>query len=286
MGGLTQSLARACKALGVEIFTSSGVEKVLVRDGRAYGIVTNGREVHARAVVSNATPRITFEKLLAPGELPPEFLADVRRISYDSASLKINLALSELPNFKACPGASLGPQHKGTIHIGPSIQYVEEAYADSVAGRWSRNPILECSIPTSVDDTLAPPGQHVMNIFTQYAPFTLSGGKTWTEAEKNSYADRCLDVLEEYAPNIKKAVLHRQVISPLDMEREYGVTGGNLHHGRLNLDQMFNMRPVPGYADYTTPLAGLFVCGSGAHPGGGVMGAPGRNSAQVVLKHL
>ncbi|MGZ3650538.1 MAG: phytoene desaturase family protein [Bdellovibrionota bacterium] len=285
MGGLTQSLAKSCKALGVEIFTSCGVEKILVNDNRAYGVVAGGREVHARAIVSGATPRITFEHLLQPEDLPGEFLTDIKRISYDSASLKINLALSELPDFTACPGRTIGPQHKGTIHIGPSLQYVEEAYADSVAGRWSRNPILECSIPTSVDYTLAPPGQHVMNIFTQYAPFHLKTGRNWDQ-EKEAYADRCLDVLAEYAPNIKKAVLHRQVISPLDMEREYGVTGGNLHHGRLNLDQMFNMRPVPGFSDYTTPVTGLFVCGSGSHPGGGVMGAPGRNSAQVVLRHL
>lgn len=286
MGGLTQSIARSCKALGVDIFLNSGVERILVREGRAVGVVAGGREVSARVVVSGATPRVTFEKLLSPDELPPEFLTDVRRISYDSASLKINLALSELPDFSACPGSALGPQHMGTIHIGPSIQYVEEAYADSLAGRWSTNPILECSIPTSVDSTVAPPGRHVMNIFTQYAPFKLSGGRTWTEAEKNAYADRCIEVLEQYAPNIRRAILHRQVISPLDMEVEYGATGGSLHHGRLTLDQMFNMRPVPGYADYTTPIKGLFVCGSGAHPGGGVMGAPGRNAAQVVLRHL
>jgi phytoene dehydrogenase-like protein len=286
MGGLTQALARSCKALGVDIFLSTGVEKILVRDNRAYGVVAGAREVHARVVVSGATPRVTFEKLLAPAELPPEFLADVRRISYDSASLKINLALGELPDFKAMPGLTVGPQHKGTIHIAPTMQYLEEAYADSIAGRWSRNPILECSVPSSIDDTLAPAGKHVMNIFTQYAPFQLAGGKAWTEAEKNAYADRCLDVLAEYAPNIKRAVLHRQVISPVDMENEYGLTGGNLHHGRLNLDQMFNMRPVPGYADYTTPIAGLFTCGSGNHPGGGVMGAPGRNCARVILRKL
>jgi phytoene dehydrogenase-like protein len=285
MGGLTQSLAKSCKAMGVDIFLSAGVEKILVKNNRAFGVIANGKEFHARAVISGATPRITFEHLLGPADLPPEFLDNVKRISYDSASLKINLALSELPNFTACPGNSLGPQHMGTIHIGPSLQYVEEAYADSVAGRWSRNPILECSIPTSVDSSLAPDGKHVMNIFTQYAPFNLKTGTNWDQ-EKEAYADRCLDILEQYAPNIKKSVIHRQVISPLDMEREYGVTGGNLHHGRLSLDQMFNMRPVPGYSDYTTPLSGLFVCGSGSHPGGGVMGAPGRNAAGVVLQHL
>lgn len=286
MGGLTQSLAKSFKAMGGEIFLNAGVEKIVVKNGRATGVVSNGKEYNARVVISGATPRVTFEHLLSSGDLPAEFLADVKRISYDSASLKINLALSELPNFNATPGLTVGPQHKGTIHISPSMQYIEEAYSDSVAGRWSQNPILECSIPTSVDNTVAPQGKHVMNIFTQYAPFKLSGGKTWTEAEKNAYADRCLDILSQYAPNIKGAVLHRQVISPLDMETEYNLTGGNILHGRLTLDQMFNMRPVPGYADYTTPLKGLYLCGSGAHPGGGVMGAPGANAARAVLRSL
>ncbi len=286
MGGLTQSLARSCKALGVEIHLNSGVEKILVKNGKAAGIVANGREYQARVIASGATPRVTFEHLLSPADLPSEFLADVKRISYDSASLKINLALSELPDFKACPGKAIGPQHKGTIHIGPSLQYVEEAYSHSVAGRWSESPILECSIPTSIDSSVAPEGKHVMNIFTQYAPFKLSGEKTWTDAEKNAYADRCLDILSEYAPNIKGAVLHRQVISPLDMERDYNLTGGNILHGRLTLDQMFHMRPVPGYADYSTPVKNLFLCGSGAHPGGGVMGAPGMNAAKVMLRAL
>ncbi len=285
MGGLTQSLAKSCKALGVDIFTSAGVEKILVSGNRAVGIVANGKEYKARVVISGATPRITFEHLLEEKELPPEFLGDIKRINYDSASLKINLALSELPDFKACPGKNLGPQHRGTIHISPNMQYIEDAYSDSVAGRPSKNPILECTIPTSVDSTVAPPGQHVMNIFTQYAPFHLKTGKTWDE-EKEAFADRCVDILNEYAPNFKASILHRQVISPLDMEREYNVTGGNLFHGRLSLDQMFNMRPVPGFADYTTPIKGLFICGSGAHPGGGVMGTPGMNAAQVILKAL
>lgn len=285
MGGLSNSIAASGKALGVEIFISSPVQRIMVKNGKAVGVVVNGKEFEAKVVASNATPRITFERLLSPSELPEEFLADVRRINYDSASLKINVALSELPDFKACPGAKLGPQHMGTIHICPDMQYIEEAYADSVAGRPSKNPILECSIPSSIDNTVAPPGQHVMNLFTQYAPYNLKTGKTWDE-EKEAFADRCIDVLAQYAPNIKKAILYRQVLSPLDMEREYHATGGSLHHGRLSLDQMFNMRPVPGYADYTTPIKNLFICGSGAHPGGGVMGGPGRNAARTILKAL
>ncbi|MFA6236028.1 MAG: NAD(P)/FAD-dependent oxidoreductase [Bacteriovorax sp.] len=283
MGGLTQSLAKSCQALGVDIFTSTPVEKILTKDGAVIGVVALGNEYHSKIVASGATPRITFEKLLSPDQLPEAFLSDVKRINYDSASIKVNLALSELPDFTACPGKTLGPQHMGTIHISPSMQYIEEAYADSVAGRWSKNPILECSIPTSVDNTLAPPGMHIMNIFTQYGPYNLKTGTTWDQ-EKEAYGDRVVEVLSQYAPNIKNAIVHRQVITPMDMEREYNLTGGSLHHGRLSLDQMFNMRPVPGFADYTTPIKGLYMCASGSHPGGGVMGTPGWNAARTILK--
>jgi phytoene dehydrogenase-like protein len=283
MGGLTQSIAKAAMKLGVDIYTGYGVDKILIENGKAVGVRTDGQEFRAKVVASNADPNVTFNKLIAEQELPLEFLKNVRRINYDSASVKINLALSELPDFLAAPGKMLGPQHMGTIHIGPSLQYVEEAYSDSVAGRPSANPILECSIPTSVDDTLAPPGKHVMNMFVQYGPNSL--GKKWDEI-KESFADRCIDVLAQYAPNIKGAILHRQVLSPFDMEREYSITGGSLHHGRLSLDQMFHMRPVPGWSNYKTPIHGLYLCGAGVHPGGGVMGIPGLNAAKAILKDL
>ncbi|MGE3261686.1 MAG: phytoene desaturase family protein [Bacteriovoracia bacterium] len=285
MGGLTQSIAKSAMELGVDIYTGYGVDKILVENGQATGIETDGQIFRAKVVASNADPNITFNRLLAENELPTEFLKNVRRINYDSASVKINLALSELPDFLAAPGKTLGPQHMGTIHIGPTLQYVEEAYADSVAGRPSQNPILECSIPTSIDDTLAPPGKHVMNLFVQYGPYNLKNGKNWDQI-KEGFADRCLDVLAAYAPNIKQAILHRQVLSPLDMEREYSITGGSLHHGRLNLDQMFHMRPVPGWSNYKTPVQGLYLCGSGVHPGGGVMGIPGLNAARAILKEI
>lgn len=284
MGGLTQSLAKSCQALGVDIFTDSGVERILVRDGKVEGVVAKGgREFMAKVIVSNADPNVTFNKLIEEKELPSEFLRNVRRISYDSASVKINVALSELPDFKACPGVTAGPQHRGTIHIAPTMQYLEEAYADSVAGRVSRNPILECSIPSAVDPTVAPEGKHVMNMFVQYGPYALKNGRTWEE-EREAFGDRCIEVLSEYAPNIKGAILHREVLTPVDIEREYHMTGGNLHHGRLTLDQMFNMRPVPGHADYRTPLEGLYLCGAGTHPGGGVMGTPGLNASRAIVK--
>lgn len=284
MGGVSQALAKSCQALGVEIHTESPVEHIMVRDGAVTGIVAHGgREYQARLVVSSADSNITFNRLIDSKELPAEFLRDIRRINYDSASVKINLALSELPDFKACPGKEPGPQHRGTIHICPSSQYIEEAYADSVAGRPSKNPILECTLPSVIDSTVAPKGQHVMNLFVQYGPYQLKNGKTWDQ-EKEAFADRCIDVLAEYAPNIKNSVLHRDVLTPMDLEREFSLTGGNIFHGRLSLDQMFNMRPAPGFANYRAPLRGLYICGSSAHPGGGVMGTPGLNAAREILR--
>jgi phytoene dehydrogenase-like protein len=283
MGGLTQSLAKSCKAKGVEIFTNAGVKNIIVENGRAVGIaMADGREHRANLVVSNADPNITFNHLISSSDLPAGFLSDVRRINYDSASVKINLALSELPNFTAIPGTAPGPHHRGTIHLCPSMQFIEEGFADSLVGRPSRNPILECTIPSVLDNTVAPPGKHVMNIFVQYGPYKLTTGKTWDQ-EKEPFADRCIDVLEQYAPNIKSAIMHREVITPLDLEREYSLTGGSLFHGRLTLDQMFNMRPVPGYSDYRTPLKGLYLCGSGTHPGGGVTGIPGWNAYNQIV---
>lgn len=285
MGGLTQSLAKSCQSMGVDIFTSKGVDKILVENGKAVGIVAGSDEVRAKIVVSGADPNMTFNKMVDQNDLPESFKQNIRRINYDSAAVKINLALSELPNFNAYPGIQSGPQHRGTIHISPDMQYIEEAYSDSVAGRPSKNPILECTIPTSVDNTLAPAGHHVMNMFVQYGPYNLKNGQTWDQI-KETFADRCVDIMTQYAPNFKNSIIHRQVISPLDMERDYHVTGGSLFHGRMTLDQMFHMRPVPGYANYRTPIKNLYICGSGAHPGGGVMGTPGWNAAREIQKDM
>lgn len=284
MGGLTQSLAGACKALGVDIFTETPIRHIMVKNNKVQGVITHqGREYASKVVASGVDPNVTFNKLMDSKDLPESFTKLVKRINYDSASVKINLALSELPDFKAIPGTNPGLHHRGTIHICPNSQYIEDAYADSIAGRPSKNPILECTIPSVVDETVAPPGQHVMNIFTQYGPYKLRDGMTW-ESEKEPYAQRCLDILAEYAPNIKKSILHMEVLTPVDLEKEWNLTGGSLFHGRLTLDQMFNMRPVPGYANYKTPVENLFVCGSASHPGGGVMGTPGLNAARVILK--
>ncbi|MCJ8344519.1 NAD(P)/FAD-dependent oxidoreductase [bacterium] len=284
MGGLTQSLSKSCESMGVDIFTSSPIEKILVKGNNVKGIVTKeGNEVYSSIVASNADCENTFIKLMDKEDLPENFLRDVKRINYDSASVKINLALDGLPNFKACPSNKAEPWHRGTIHISPTLQYIEDAYADSVCKRPSTNPILECTIPSVVDNTLAPKGKHVMNVFTQYGPQHLREGLSW-ETEKEKYMDRVIDILTDYAPNFKDLVLHRQIFTPGDIEKEYGATGGSLFHGRMTLDQMFSMRPVPGYANYRSPVKGLYMCGSSCHPGGGVMGTPGMNASKEILK--
>ena len=282
MGGLTQALASAARSLGAKIRTDAEVAHILVKDGAVTGVaLTNGDELAARVVASNADANVTFNRLLDNRLLPPSFAEAVNRISYDSASLKINVALSELPDFKACPGTRPGPQHRGTIHICPDLDYLERAYDDAKYGRPSANPILECTIPSAVDPTVAPAGKHLMSMFIQYAPYKLRGGN-W-DALKESFADRCFDLLSEYAPNFKRSVIARQVLSPLDLERIFNLTGGNIFQGAMTLNQLFSLRPVPGYAGYRTPIRGLYLCGSAAHPGGGVIGAAGKNAAMAIL---
>jgi phytoene dehydrogenase-like protein len=284
MGGLTQALARAGKDLGVEVRCDAEVGRILVRDGAVTGVaLANGDEYHAPVVASNADAHVTFKKLLDPRVLPPKFAAAVDRISYDSASLKINVSLSELPDFCACPGAAPGPQHRGTIHICPDQDYIERGFDDAKYGRPSREPILECTIPSAVDATVAPPGKHLMSMFIQYAPYKLRGA-TWDDL-REEFADHCFDLLNEYAPNFKRSVIARQVLTPLDLERTFNLTGGNIFQGALTPGQLFLFRPVPGFAGYRMPLRGLYLCGSAAHPGGGVMGAAGWNAAREMLRH-
>src|SRR5689334_13635429 len=284
MGAVSEAIASAGRAKGVEIRTNAVVAKVLVRDGRARGVVlANGEEIEAGMVSSNLDPKVTFLKLLDPGELEPEFVHAIRVFRTEGTSCKINLALNGLPEFRAFPGAP-GPQHKATMHICPNIEYVERAWDDAKYGRPSERPLLELTVPTMYDPSLAPPGKHIMGIFLQYAPYTLRRG-TWDEL-REPFGDRVLSLIEEYAPNIRSIVEHRQVLTPLDLERRFGITGGNIFHGEMSLDQMFVMRPVAGWARYRTPIKGLYLCGSGAHPGGGVMGAPGYNCAREMLKRM
>jgi phytoene dehydrogenase-like protein len=244
-------------------------------------VLEDGEEIGAKLVASNLDPKLTFLRLVEERELPPDFVAAIRKFRIEGTSCKINLALSGLPDFRAFPGTP-GPQHKATMHICPSIEYVERAWDDAKYGRPSESPLLELTIPTMYDPTLAPPGRHIMGIFLQYAPYTLREG-AWDEL-REPFGDRVMNLIAEYAPNIHDIVLERQVLTPLDLERRFGITGGNIFHGEMSLDQMFVMRPVAGWARYSTPVCGLYLCGSGAHPGGGVMGAPGFNAAREMLR--
>ncbi len=283
VGGISQAIAAAARERGAEIRCSAPVRKILVHGGRAEGVVLeDGTELRARVVVSNADANVTFLKLMSPEELPGEFVESIRAIDYTSPSLKINVALSELPDFKAWPGREPGPQHRGTIHICPTFDYLERAYDDAKYGRPSESPILECTIPSVVDPTVAPPGRHLMSMFIQYAPTYLRGA-SWDDV-KEKFADRCFDILNEYAPNFRSAVIDRQVLSPLDMERVYGLTGGNIFQGAMPLHRLFFLRPAPGYSNYRTPIAGLYLCGAATHPGGGIMGACGYNAAREILR--
>src|SRR4051812_14926809 len=283
MGTISNSIASAAKARGAEIRTNADVGRILVQGGRAVGVaLKDGTEYRAKRVVSNADAHVTFARLMDPKDLPADFLAAVNRIDYSSATVKINVALSEPPQFTALPGTGIGPQHHGTMHVCPGMDYIEHAYDDAKYGRTAANPMLECTMATALDNTLAPPGRHIMSMFIQYAPYHLTG-TTW-EVEKDRFADRCFDVLNEYAPNFKASVLHRQVIPPPEMERLWGITGGNIMQGAMSLSNMFSFRPVPGYANYRTPVPGLYLCGAAAHPGGGVMGACGWNAAREMLR--
>ena len=285
MGALTQAMARSAQSSGVEIRCGVEVAEILVENGRAAGVrLSNGEVMRARQVASNATAQVTFEKLLKPDTLPADFRRAVSRIDYSSAAVKINLAVSELPRFTCMPdrGGAVGPEHRGTIHINSMPEDLERAYEDARRGITATRPVIEMVIPTSVDATLAPPGHHIVNLFVQYAPYAPTDG-SWDEL-RDVFADRCIAQIGEHAPNFAASVLHREVLAPPDLERRFGLTGGNIFQGAMPLHQLFSFRPVPGWGDYATPVAGLFLCGAAAHPGGGVMGACGRNAAQAMLR--
>jgi phytoene dehydrogenase-like protein len=286
MGAVSNAIAASAKAAGAEIRTEAPVSRILVREGKAAGVVLeSGEEIAAPIVASNCDPKVTFLKLVEAQHLPTEFLADIARFRTEGTSCKINLALNGLPDFTCLPGGSDtsgGPQHRATMHICESIDYIERAWDDAKYGRPSAKPMLEMTVPSLYDPTLAPAGKHVMGIFLQYAPYTLREG-TW-DTRRDAFAESVYDVIEQYVPRFRSLIDHQQVLTPLDLERRFGITGGNIFHGEMSLDQMFALRPVAGWARYRTPIPGLYLCGAGAHPGGGVMGAPGHNAAAAILK--
>jgi phytoene dehydrogenase-like protein len=279
-GSVSAAIAAAARELGVTIRTGTKVVQVRVANGRARGVVLeSGEEIRANAVVSSADPRRTFIGLVGAGHLPSEFVSGIERYRFRGSSGKVNLALAGLPDFTCLPGG--GPHLRGAISVSPSIDYLERAYDDAKYGEISRRPYLDIVIPTMIDPSMAPPGRHVMSIFVQYAPYRVNGG--WTPEKREAFGDAVIDTLEEYAPGIRSRILHRQVITPADIERTVGLTEGNIFQGELTLSQLFFLRPVPAWARYATPVRGLYQCGSGTHPGGGVMGASGRNAAHVIL---
>ena len=282
MGAVSNAIAQSAASRGAEIRTNAGVKSIRVENGRAHGVVLDGgEEIEAAIVASNLTPQTTFLHLIDQRELPAELVDSIRTYRSEGTSCKINLALNGLPDFTALPGAP-APQHRATMHICPSMDYVERAWDDAKYGRPSQSPLLELTIPTMYDPSLAPPGKHIMGIFLQYAPYTLRDTH-WDEL-REPFAFRVLDLIEEYAPGFRSLIIDKQVLTPLDLERRFGLTGGNIFHGEMSLDQMFVLRPAAGCARYRTPVHGLYLCGSGTHPGGGVMGAPGYNAAREILK--
>jgi phytoene dehydrogenase-like protein len=285
MGGLSNAIASAAREKGADIKTSAPVARILIRNGRAYGVaMADGVEYHARKVVSGVDANVTFLKLMDSKELPEDFVQSVRHLDYASGSCKINLALSEVPDFTCLRGNTPAPQHRGTIHLCPTREYIERAFDCAKYGRISDSPIIEATIPSSLDDTVAPKGKHVMSMFTQYFPYQLAPGAGTLEENKRRYAERCIDIMTEYAPNFRRAVIDYQVLAPADLEARFGLTGGNIMQGTMSLSSLSFMRPVPGYADYRTPVKGLYLCGAATHPGGGVMGACGYNAAREILR--
>lgn len=283
MGAVSNAIAAAALEAGVKIRTEASVARIRLSRGRATGVILgNGDEIRASAVSSSLDPRQTFHHMVGAQHLPDDFLAGLRRYRFRGSSGKVNLALDGLPTFRARP---VGTAHlAGAISISPGIEYLERAYDDAKYGRFSRRPYLDIVIPSLTDDSLAPPGKHVMSCFVQYAPYHLADG-AWDD-QREAFGQNVIDTLAAYAPDLPNRILGRQVLTPLDIERTFGMTEGNIFQGELSLEQLFFNRPVPGWAQYKTPIASLYLCGSAAHPGGGVMGAPGRNAATTVLRGL
>ncbi|CAN1225302.1 Pyridine nucleotide-disulfide oxidoreductase domain-containing protein 2 [Linum perenne] len=291
MGSVSLAISNAAKEAGAHILASAEVSQVIINgSGAATGVVlADGTEIASSIVLSNATPYKTFMELVPHNVLPDEFTLSVKHSDYSSATTKINLAVDKLPKFLCCklshPDA--GPQHMGTIHIGSeNMEEIDSACQDAVNGVPSRRPVIEMTIPSVLDKTISPPGKHVINLFVQYTPYKPSDGSWSDPAYRESFAQRCFSLIDEFAPGFSSSIIGYDMLTPPDLEREIGLTGGNIFHGAMGLDSLFLMRPVKGWSSYRTPVQGLYLCGSGTHPGGGVMGAPGRNAATVVLQDI
>ncbi|MEM1112293.1 MAG: NAD(P)/FAD-dependent oxidoreductase [Pseudomonadota bacterium] len=286
MGSITQAMARACEELGVTIQTGAPVRKISIHGGVAKGVVLDsGESIDAKAVVSNVTPSILYEKLIDPEHLDDDFLRRIKRWKSGSGSFRMNVALSELPNFTCQPSAGLAEHHQASIVIAPSLQYLDQGYMDARMHGWSRAPAIEMHLPSVLDDSLAPQGQHVASLFCQHFAPELPNGDSWDE-HREAAADAIIDTVNRYAPNFKASILGRMILSPLDLERKLALTRGDIFHGALSLDQLYSARPMLGYGSYKSPIKSLFMCGSGTHPGGGVTGAPGHNAAGEIIKCL
>jgi phytoene dehydrogenase-like protein len=284
MGAITQAMAKEARARGVEIRTDAAVRKVLIDNGRISGIELESGEQHFAAIVaSNLDPKLLYEKLVGADSLPDDFVMRIKRYRCVSGTFRMNVALSELPDFKCRPGTEQQLHHQAGIIMAPSLAYMDKAYADAIEYGYSKQPIVEMLIPSTVDDSLAPPGAHVASLFCQHTNPVLPDGRSWAD-EEDVFAGRVIDFVDTYAANFKSSVIGYEALSPLTLEKRFGLTGGDIFHGALGLDQLFSARPVVGYADYRSPVNGLYLCGAGAHPGGGVSGIPGHNAAREILR--
>jgi phytoene dehydrogenase-like protein len=284
MGAITQAIAASAAGHGAEIRLGTAVREVIVENGRAAGVVTEtGEKIHARALVSNLNPKLLYLHLVDAAHLPAAFRARIERYRCGSGTFRMNVALAELPDFTALPGRDLAEHHTAGIIIAPSLGYMEQAYFDARSSGWSRRPIVELVISSTLDDTLAPSGRHVASLFCQHVAPALPDGSSW-DSHRDEVADLMIATVDAYAPNFRRAVLGRQIFTPLDLERTFGLIGGDIFHGALDIGQMFSARPVLGHADYRGPIPGLYMCGAGTHPGGGVTGAPGHNAAREIVR--
>ena len=286
MGAITQAMAKAASAQGADIRVNAAVREVMVEKGRAVGVVTEaGEAIRARAVISNLHPKLLYGKLIDRAALPAAFTERIAKWRSGSGTFRMNVALSELPDFACLPGREFADHHTAGIIMAPSLAYMEQAYFDARTHGWSRKPIVELVISSTLDDTLAPKGHHVASLFCQHVAPELPDGMSWDD-HRETVADLMIDTVDRYAPNFKRSVLGRQIMSPLDLERTFGLVGGDIFHGALDLGQMFSARPMLGHADYRGPLLGLYMCSSATHPGGGVTGLPGHNAAREILRDL